>query len=880
MRFSLTIAGTPMDQFADESVQLTRQVKDLTDLGRVYMDFTQEFELPSTPTNDKIFYSYFEENIYLSSWNPYQKLEAIIYVHSMPVFEGVVELVGVSYTDGLPRSYRVIFYGDTKNALTTWGEKTLADLDWSAYDHVVNETNVTASWSGGLLSGDVLYPVADWHAGWAYSTQFAVQKNIAKSTGGFALNDLRPAIRLKAMVETCFQDFGGVGGTLLSLSEIQSIYIAPMQAQGPIVNPTNNDAQITAVNGLLNVAASTMYSGPTNVPMTLSGADPLGTWNNTTSRYTVPFTGQYQFKFSCNVTNIPPYGTGNGVNFIFSRNKQSYVTGAQITTVGAYERIERFTLTKGDTIEVRYISGGAFDAASLAFEVEEVPQAITGSTLSLSDVMPTTKISDFVNGVLKAFNGVVIPDGSGGFEIHNLDDWYDAGVTKNWTEFIDINTIVHEKTPVPTELSMKHQEGKDMAGVSFKTAFTRDYGALNFKPDIDFGAAPFEIETPFNITLPSRLREVNDKGMVLRVTNHQMPVMLDKEGKAIQQAFTMFYYVGLKTTNAPYYLDGILRTQYPLISPYSDFPTTVSTYSLCYGMETTIQGNMPTNTMYQRYFSRSLSRLFSSMSRIVTMNAILPVGEWLNFKLNDTVAISSNYYKVQSITYDMLTQRAQLKLMSYPDVDILQLGATGNKPVWTNATAGPNGTTVLSGDVVGRDVVNAWSFGGVDYAGGGVNILDYNQTYALDYRAMIPNLIDRSYKTMLMYYNSATQGIFLPSDGSFQTVVLNTPYNMGNNDRLTFDMGTNGIQDVDGGQFRATAQLSIDHSGNIDLTAAILLNGQMTPLYSRITSDKGAIFFTGLIEVSGGQQLQLAIRSNGGSHAIDVIDAKLTLELC
>jgi hypothetical protein len=52
VRFSMTIAGQPIDLFQDEVVKLTRQVKDVSDLSQARTDFTQQFTIPSSPTND------------------------------------------------------------------------------------------------------------------------------------------------------------------------------------------------------------------------------------------------------------------------------------------------------------------------------------------------------------------------------------------------------------------------------------------------------------------------------------------------------------------------------------------------------------------------------------------------------------------------------------------------------------------------------------------------------------------------------------------------------------------------------------------------------------------------------------------------------------
>jgi hypothetical protein len=153
MRFSLVIEGRPVDLFNDETIQLTRAIKDfLTTAART--DFTQQFNIPSTAVNDPIFQNYFDENSVLSGWNAFLKLDAIIYIHSIPIFNGCIELTGVEFKNGLPRQYNLIFYGQGKTAIADFGEKTLPMVDWSAYNHTVNYTTVIDSWFGNFVIGE------------------------------------------------------------------------------------------------------------------------------------------------------------------------------------------------------------------------------------------------------------------------------------------------------------------------------------------------------------------------------------------------------------------------------------------------------------------------------------------------------------------------------------------------------------------------------------------------------------------------------------------------------------------------------------------------------------------------------------------------------
>ena len=249
---------------------------------------------------------------------------------------------------------------------------------------------------------------------------------------------------------------------------------------------------------------------------------------------------------------------------------------------------------------------------------------------------------------------------------------------------------------------------------------TRDYGSIEFNPLIDYPTDTFELESMFCVIVPQQMDEVNANGQKVKTTDLQIPVFMDQDSNSLQIDLTLFYYGGKTTVANKYYFNNIQQTQLPLMTSYSAFPTTNATYSLAFGLETTISGDAPTATLWDMYWSDYLSRMYSTQSRLVKMNGIIPVGEWLTLKLNDTIAISGNYYKLQSLQYDMLTERASLELITYPDVQIMRFSTTGQKPDFTNVTVNANGQTYIRDYVVANGIMNAYTYGTQDY-------LDTNQ---------------------------------------------------------------------------------------------------------------------------------------------------------
>jgi hypothetical protein len=173
----------------------------------------------------------------LGDWNPNIGKNATIFINGLPVFEGRVELIGCKFKDGLPQLYSIIFYGQTKKILDAWGETLMNEVDWSEYNHTANYANILSSWDQALEGGDILWPIADYNQGWRYSTLSGVNGNI-RNPRGVEVDDLRPAIRLRAMLTTVFEEIGiTLSGSFLTRPEMDDLYILPMQTAGPLYDP-------------------------------------------------------------------------------------------------------------------------------------------------------------------------------------------------------------------------------------------------------------------------------------------------------------------------------------------------------------------------------------------------------------------------------------------------------------------------------------------------------------------------------------------------------------------------------------------------------------------------------------------------------------------
>jgi hypothetical protein len=107
--------------------------------------------------------------------------------------------------------------------------------------------------------------------------------------------------------------------------------------------------------------------------------------------------------------------------------------------------------------------------------------------------------------------------------LHNIDDYYALGDTKEWTDYIDMTDIKHEKVPIPRKISMAHQEAEDLANVQYTAINNQAYGSVSASPEVDFANEELNIESPFSVFVPSVIREKDINNQVVEILNCKYP---------------------------------------------------------------------------------------------------------------------------------------------------------------------------------------------------------------------------------------------------------------------------------------------------------------------------------------------------------------------
>jgi len=662
-RVSLIIGGVTADLYKGEDITLVKQAKDLTDLGATRTDFSRPFTIPATDTNNGIFEHFYNLDID-DPYPVHNKAEASINVKGVQIFEGVLELMNVTLKNNIPDSYEVNFYGRNKQLTTLWGDDYLRDINMNL-DHALTYTNVTASWGGTLQSGQIRYPVIDFgsreQGAWNYSTAGMAQNSIAIDGGAIHPAELRPAVRLSTILTKCFTHISKTL-TLDSSIDDDNLYMMGMEKVGKFLD--GYDAEVNA-ELVVDVSAGTSYN---DLAGFTENTDNDVRFNDTTGEFTAATVGNYTFRLAfTSITSSRSFNIRALKNGLVMPNAPVQSSGTSQTYT--------FTmfLQQGDVIkfQVQETQGLAF-TADLIYDLIDWPTFKTGATILIEDGMPEVKITDFINGVLKMFNAVLTTSDGVAYTMSPLTDYLNAGATKEWSDKIDTSVVKIDKQEVPESVKLMHKESEDLANISFKNAFARDYGAVKYENAglFDFTSDSIEVESPFVIMPTTLENQVDTAGVRTGTTDLEIYKYMDTDGEPIQVELSLFYWAGYEATTFTWKMVNdsavvVDQTSFPYFRTWDDKPVASTDNSIAFSIETPPSRAITTNTFLEKYWRPHLDRIFNPAMRRVQMTAYLDTTDWLELEMNDTIQIATRPYKIEKISYNMTEGRATLDLFTY-----------------------------------------------------------------------------------------------------------------------------------------------------------------------------------------------------------------------
>jgi hypothetical protein len=670
-KVDIYINNQRLDIFQDEEISINLSVQNVQDISKVFTDFTQGFTVPASTTNNAIFSHYYRTDI-TGGFDGRFRVAARIEINSLPFRTGVVEMENVQLKGTEPYAYTLTFYGDVVTLTDLFGEDYLYDLDFSDYDHEYTDDAVFDRLTEDTYN-PLFYPLCSPVKNWFYQSASGAgadnENNIAHKSGGVGRRgiryyELKPALKVYAILEQIQAKYGiTFTGSFLVGNPFQDLSLWLHRYEGYMFSG-GNDIEWRLINFNRNTGSGSQF-------------------NLATETWTVQSDALYNLEVE--VANADePYEIGvftNGIlnqSALVSAHPSSTVTSTFIalgyptgTQVQLYIRPQTATAFN---YQVTDYTGYNTTTLVTQFEVDQTLSAAYAFQVVVTDLMPEIKVKDFLAGILKMYNMVIVPTTSTSFLLQPLDDWYAAGTNKDFQDYLDITEYVVNRPPLYREIEFKYQETEQILGFQYQQTNNVGFGDLNV--DLPFDGDEFLIEVPFECPLFERLTDQHPPTSLTNVLVYKSITSEANEDGTFNPylgAPVLFYAVFGDydlTANKLTFVDADPNNHREVTTAWyanvSNSPTSAgASHSICFGADIDPYHLQSVNrSLYNTEWVDYITDLYSQQRRLYNVEAVLPIGKIITLNLQNAIIWNGTKYLVNNVNLNMTTGKASFELLN------------------------------------------------------------------------------------------------------------------------------------------------------------------------------------------------------------------------
>jgi hypothetical protein len=703
-KVDIYVNGFRLDIFDDEEISINLSVQNVQDISKVFTDFTQGFTIPASPRNNEILQHYYNANITESlittevggspvwnsigiTWNSWNttwnagatttstvntfdgrlRQEARIEINSLPFRTGVIEVENVQLKGTEPYAYTLTFYGDVVTLTDLFGEDYLYDLDFSELNHQYTDNAIFNKLTTDDDTG-LFYPLCSPVKNWFYSSASTDHNdnNIAfhnvNEEHGIHYYELKPALKVTNILAAIGAKYGiTFTGSFLSATPFVDLSLWLHRFEGYLFSG-GNDIQWRLINMNRNTGSGTQF-------------------NLTTDTWTVVSTKSFTLNITMANVNTN-YELGifrNGIQestalvnahpstSVTTSIEARYTTG---TEVQLYIRPQSST-----SFNYQCTNYEAIDSISSVeqFEVDQTLGATYSFLVVVSDLMPEIKVKEFLAGILKMYNMVIVPTTSTSFLLQPLEDWYAAGTAQNYQTYLDITEYTVDRPPLYREIEFKYQETEALIGFQYLQTNNVGFGDLN--NTFTFDGDEFLIEVPFECPLFERLTDQHTSTLtnvlvyksITSETNEDgtfnpylgEPVLFygyfdDYDLTANPVAFVNADNTTSRRVDVAWYANTSNRYQSAATSHAITFGADVDPYHL----------QSVNQSLYNNEWSDYITDLYAKARRVYNVDAVLPIGKIITLNLQNAIIWNNTKYIINNVSLNMTTGKASFELLN------------------------------------------------------------------------------------------------------------------------------------------------------------------------------------------------------------------------
>lgn len=547
-----------VDLFGDEGIQITSRINDVKDISKVFTDFTQDFTIPASATNNILFSHFYNVDVSTGAFDGRKYHKCEIYLNHLLFKRGRMVLKSVAMKSHKATHYKITFFGNTVTMQDILGEDKLHALDFSDFDHTFSYSNVKTIFKSGLTVDSVdealIYPLITskkrlfYDSGLADDSNDNFNGNLYHTTEaspadpkryskrGVTELDLKPAVKVTEIVKLIENRYSGISFTDDSFLKktdgaLENLYLWMSNRSGNIFGD-GVKYNITLDNYALN--------GTAGIGAAFTGITADGVVSLNIIDFVFSLIGYPQWNIDIIVNDTGDVGTPYTVSLV------SEVDGETISLDGDGDQTLTFNLSRKTNFRTFKVQLSATAATTYTIqlkmryswlgagvsEVSNLYDANNGNNISpvqdllLKDHLPDLKIIDFLTGMFKMFNltAYFIDDENstdyGKIRVLTFDEYYNdatnnqSGGTIDITEYIDTNKHMVSTSFPYSDIDFKYSDPQTLLIEQHLDAFGVVFGNSNLPvselyPDMVTGKK-YEIKVPFSHLKYERLLDGSD----------------------------------------------------------------------------------------------------------------------------------------------------------------------------------------------------------------------------------------------------------------------------------------------------------------------------------------------------------------------------------
>jgi hypothetical protein len=673
-----------LDLFDDENIVVNSTIQNVSDIAKVFTDFSQQFTVPATKRNNDIFQHYYNNDVD-GTFQAKERQPARIDINFTPFRKGKIQLEGAQIVQNQAQHYVITFYGDVVSLKDLFGDDKLRDLDYTDLEALGTYTEVKNSITS-TASLDVRYPLISsdrvWQYGGGGGGGGGGSNNISASGGAINFGELFPAVRTAKVLELIEEKYGVTfDGNFLTDTRFTNLYTwwknsdvftagkAPKLITWNSFSPSPPAIQNTNQAGLFNNTRDLDYNGLADNKIRFKYFDiqeVIPTLN--------PINYQY---YTCNiqitatnpstafVLNVHKNGFYQYQTGVFTGNVNFPLAPNYLNQVEMNDYYEVFIKTNaGDTfnyniawtLQLQGVLAGGNLFTSQAFQ-QASGSLTTTQFIDFNNTAPDILVSDYFSGLLRMFNLTCYPlDAELTFQVEPLELWYRYGLERNITPFVDVKNIKVDRPKLYNNIEFNYQSSKSFMNVVFKENNNKEYGSLRNYFGYDGG--DFKIDLPFETLLFQKFTG----------ENLQVGYSLETEpdNKPVVPKCTQLYFYPVSKSVSFYLTDGSSPEEITTYRPFGqDTFYNNDEYTINFNEEfSSLTLDPEPNSLYRTYYQEYLTNLFSDKTRIVTVKCILPLPLLQNLELNDALIIRDKKYRINEQKINLTNGEVELVLIT------------------------------------------------------------------------------------------------------------------------------------------------------------------------------------------------------------------------